>query len=139
MEFQCIIHQMKGIIFLYLLIYLTLKININVKVNIRKCYFFDIYFSIVHISSNNVLDSLNFCRHVGNIGLEGTVSQIIFLNPAFLFYAKKRVTFYTFFLNIFSRFSKTQTRTYINILRHSSLDSDVLNVHAKFQVYSFYN
>ena len=51
-------------------------------------YLFDFYFSIVHISSNNVFDSLEFCMHVGNIHVEGTVSQIIFLCPTFYFMQK---------------------------------------------------
>ena len=52
----------------------------------KKCkerYFFDFYFSIVHISSNNVVGSLEFCMHVGNIHVEGTVSQIFFPYPSF--------------------------------------------------------
>ena len=45
-------------------------------------YFLDFYFSIVHISSNNVLGSLKLCMHVSNILVEGTVSQILFPYPS---------------------------------------------------------
>ena len=88
MGFQCIIHQMKGIIFPCLLTYLVLKINIKCKSKYTEMYLFDFYFSIVHISSNNVLDSLKVCMHVSNIYVEGTVSQIIFLSPTFYFMTK---------------------------------------------------
>ena len=33
----------------------------------KERHFLYLYFSIVHISSNNVLGSLEFCVHVGNI------------------------------------------------------------------------
>ena len=63
--------------------------------NKRECrreytemYFFYFYFLIVHISSNNVLDSLTCCIHIVNTNVEGTVSQIIFLSPTFYFMAK---------------------------------------------------
>ena len=58
------------------------------KSEYTEMYFFYFYFSVVHISSNNVLDSLKLCMHVGNIHVEGTVSQIIFLNPTFYFMPK---------------------------------------------------
>ena len=51
-------------------------------------HFFNFYFSIVHISSNNVLGSLKFCMPEGNIQVEGTVSQIFFLYPSFYFMSK---------------------------------------------------
>ena len=53
--------------FLCMLVYLILRINIKVKKYIWKGFFYDFYFSIVHISSNNVLGSLKLCMHVGNI------------------------------------------------------------------------
>ena len=58
------------------------------KSKYTEMYLFDFYFSIVHISSNNVIDSLQFCMHVNNIHVEGTVSQIIFLSPTFYFMSK---------------------------------------------------
>ena len=58
------------------------------KSEYTEMYFFYFYFSVVHISSNNVLDSLKCCMHVRNIHVEGTVSQLIFLNPTFYFMPK---------------------------------------------------
>ena len=53
---------------------------------------------------------------------------------------KKTGNFFLFiFLNIFSRFFKKQTRTYIKNLRHSSLDSNVLNMYVKYQVCNLHN
>ena len=81
--------------------YFSLSADIFNYENKHKCkreytemYFFDFYFLIVHISSNNVLDSLTFRIHVGNIHVEGIV---YFFKSYFLFYGKKRVTFYLFF------------------------------------------
>ena len=54
----------------------------------REMYFFDWNFSIVHISTNNVIESLKFCIHLGNIHVEGTVSQIFSLYPSFYFMTK---------------------------------------------------
>ena len=54
----------------------------------KERYFFYFYFSIVHISSNNVLGSLEFCMHVGNIHVEETLSQIFFPYPSFYFMSK---------------------------------------------------
>ena len=34
-------------------------------------YFFYLNFSIIHISTNNVIGGLTFCIHVGNINVEG--------------------------------------------------------------------
>ena len=48
------------------------------KKTYTEMYFFDLNFSIVHISTNNVNGSLKFGIHVSNIHVEGTVSQIIF-------------------------------------------------------------
>ena len=63
--------------------------------NKRECrreytemYFFYFYFLIVHISSNNVLDSLTCCIHIGNTNVEGTVSQIIFQVLLFILWQK---------------------------------------------------
>ena len=53
-----------------------------------EMYFFYFYFSIVHISSNDVYGSLKFCMHVGNIYAEGTLSQIVFKTPSFYFMSK---------------------------------------------------
>ena len=99
MGFQCFIHQMKGIIYLCMLIYLIQRINIKVKKYIWKCIFFYFYFSIVHISLNNVFGSLKFCMHVDNISVKGTVSQIFIL-------CQKTSNFLSMFMNIFPRFSK---------------------------------
>ena len=43
------------------------------------------------------------------------------------------------FKNIFSRFHRKQTRTYIKILRHSSLNSNVFNLYVKSQVCNLHN
>ena len=95
-----------------------------------EMYFFYFYFSIVHISLNNVFGSLKFCMHVDNISVKG-----------FSFYVKKkkRVTFYLFLLIFFLDFLKKQTRAYIKILRHSSLDSNVVNMYVRFQGCNLYN
>ena len=53
-----------------------------------KKYFFNLYFSIVHISTNNMPDNLRFCIHVDNIPPEGTVSQISDLGLSFHFMSK---------------------------------------------------
>ena len=103
MGFQCFIHQMKGIIFLYMLIYLILRKNKRKQIYMERCFFY-FYFSIVHISSNNVIGSLNVCKHVSNIHVEGTVSQIFF--PYHSFFVKKRVTFYFIFKYFFIHFMK---------------------------------
>ena len=58
------------------------------KYTCMEMYFFDLHFSIVHISTNNVIGSLKCCIHVVNIHVEGTVSQILFLYPSFDFMTK---------------------------------------------------
>ena len=50
----------------------------------REMYFFDWNFSIVHTSTNNVIESLKFCIHLGTIHVEGTVSQISFYILVFI-------------------------------------------------------
>ena len=57
------------------------------KINMER-YFFYFYFSIVHISPNNILGSLRLCMHVDNSHVEGTVSQISFTYPSFYFMSK---------------------------------------------------
>ena len=42
-------------------------------------------------------------------------------------------------MNIFSKFYKKKTRTYIKILRHSSLDSNVNNTYAKFHSWNLHS
>ena len=138
MGFQCIIHQMKGIIFLYMLIYLILKININVKVNKRKCIYLTFIFrsSISHQIMS--LTVWNFaCMWVTFMSRE--LCLRLFFYVLLFILCKKTGNFLHNLLNIFSNFSKRQTRTYIKILRHSSLTSDVFNVHLKFQICNFYN
>ena len=54
----------------------------------REMYFLYLNFPIVHISTNNVIGSLKFCIHEGNIHVEGSVSQIFFLYPSFYFMTK---------------------------------------------------
>ena len=53
-----------------------------------EIYFFYLNFSVVHISTNNVPGSLKFCIQVGNMHVEGTVSQIFFSYPSFNFMTK---------------------------------------------------
>ena len=43
-----------------------------------KKLIFDLYFLIVHISTNIALNYIKFWLHVHNISHEGTVSQIYF-------------------------------------------------------------
>ena len=47
--------------------------------------FFDFYFFIVHISTNNALYVLKFWVYVGIIRFEGIVSQILILGFSFYF------------------------------------------------------
>ena len=54
----------------------------------KKMFVLNFYFSIVHISTNNVIGCLKLCMHVRNIAVEGTVSQISFLNLSFYFISK---------------------------------------------------
>ena len=88
LKFQCIIYQMKGISLLYLLIHLNRKIIQNLKKLHAKKGIFNLYFSIVRISTNNVLGRLKLCMYLNNIPLEGTVSQIFYLSPSFYFMTK---------------------------------------------------
>ena len=53
-----------------------------------EMYLFYFYFSIVHISSNNVLGSLKFYIHVDYTYVEGTVSQMFFKTLTFYFMSK---------------------------------------------------
>ena len=53
-----------------------------------KMYFFNFYFSILHISSNNRPGNLRVCIHVDNIHPEGTVSQMFDLGLSFNFMSK---------------------------------------------------
>ena len=69
----------------------------------------------------------------------GNCVSVVFLKSYFLFYVKKRVTFYLFFRIFFLDFLKKQTRAYIKILRHSSLDSNVFNMYVRFEVCNLYN
>ena len=103
----------------------------------KMCFFY-FYFLIVHISSNNVLGSLKLCMHVGNIHVEGTVSQIFSLYLSY-YLIQKTGNFLSIFVNIFSRFYRKKTRTYIHNLRHSSLDSNVFYMYAKFQGCNLHN
>ena len=131
---------MKGIIFLWLLIYLFDSENKHKGSQIyAEIYFVDYYFSIVHISSNNVLDGLKSGMHEGNIHVKETVSQIVFFKSKFFFNVKKGVTFYLFFMNILSRFTKKQTGAYLKTLKHNSLDSNVVKMYVRFQVCNLYN
>ena len=50
--------------------------------------------------------------------------------------SKKTGNFLVIFLNIFSTFHKIRMRTYIKILRHSSLYSNVLRKSQKSQAYN---
>ena len=72
-----VIHQTKGIIFLVFLINVILQ------------YFLGLYFSIVHNSTNIVLNKLKPCVPVGETCVEGTVSQNFVLGFSFYFRQKK--------------------------------------------------
>ena len=86
-KYQYSIHQMKDIIFLYLLTYLNLRINVKIENGIWKCIFLT-YFLVVHISISNVLYGLKVSVHVSDIRFEGNVSQILILGLTFYFMQK---------------------------------------------------
>ena len=44
------------------------------KILYTEIHFFYLNFSIVHILTNNVVEDLRFCIHIGNIHAEGTVA-----------------------------------------------------------------
>ena len=68
----------------------TFKLENNTKFKkwCTKKGIFNLYFSVVRISSNNVLGSLKFCMHLHNTPLEGTVSQIFYLCLSFYVMSK---------------------------------------------------
>ena len=78
LNFQCIIHQMKGI---FTLPTDTAKSENTTKIKkwYAKIVIFSLHFSVVHISTNNELGNLNCCMHQDNIPHKGTVSQIFFI------------------------------------------------------------
>ena len=51
----------------------------------KEMYFLNFKFSIVHVSTNNIIRILKFCMHVCNIDVEGTVSQILISTLRFYF------------------------------------------------------
>ena len=53
-----------------------------------KRYLFSLYFSAVHISANNVPNILKSREPVGDIHIEGTVSQNFVIDPSFYFMSK---------------------------------------------------
>ena len=67
------------------------------KKRYREMYFLDLIFLIVHISTHNIIVGLKFCIHVGNIHVERTVSQILFLCHSFYFMIKNGKHFIDFF------------------------------------------
>ena len=54
-------------------------------------------------------------------------------------YDKKTGNFYAINLHYFSRFHQIKTRPYIQNLRHSSLDQDVISVYWRFQMSNYYS
>ena len=62
-----------------------------------------------------------------------------FFNILVLILCQKTGNFLIFILHIFSRFYRKQTKTYIKNLRHSSLDSNILNIYLKFQTCNLHN
>ena len=74
---------------------------------------------------------LKVYQHVYNIHLEGTVSQNFEIGLSF-FLCKKTGRFLLFFHNYFFRFHLKKSRTYIENLRHSSLQMNVLCRYVKF-------
>ena len=82
--------------------------NMKFKKMYAKKVIFDLYFSIVHISTNNVLGNLKFCEDLDYIPLEETVSQIIFFKSWSSFYVKKRVTFLFFCVYLFLKFLQNE-------------------------------
>ena len=73
--------------------------------------------------------------HVTHIGVEGTVSQIFVLCLSFHFIQKKQVTFYIYCFEYFILDFIENQLGLIKILRHSSLNSNALNTHVKFQAW----
>ena len=51
----------------------------------QRGIYFPYFFSTVHISANNIPSILRFCDPVGNVHIEGTVSQNFVLDPSFYF------------------------------------------------------
>ena len=88
-------YSSNGIILLFVLIFLILEIDMKLKISIQKKVV-GLYFSNVHISTNIVLKNIKSRVAVGEIHVEGTVSQN-FVVLVFIFLAKKRVTFYIYF------------------------------------------
>ena len=76
--------------------YVILEIDMKFKICIQKD-FFGFYFSIVHISTNVVLRNLKSRVAIGEIHVEGNVSQNLVLGFSFYSMQKKRVTFIIFF------------------------------------------
>ena len=54
--------------------------NMKLKKLYAKKVIFDLYFSIVQISTNNAFGNLRVGKHLDNIPLEGTASQIFYLS-----------------------------------------------------------
>ena len=76
LEVIYIIHQMKEIDLLYLLTYLVSRKNEEVENCVKKKVFDYILFLIAHISTNLVIDGLQFWMHVTNLCIKRNVSQI---------------------------------------------------------------
>ena len=71
---------------------------------VSKKILFYFYFLIVHISTNNALGGLVFYNAGKLHSCRGKRVSDFCLRFYFLFYAKKRITFYHFSLNMFSKF-----------------------------------
>ena len=71
-----------------------------------------------------------------NIHSKGTLSQNFKIGPSFLLMSKK---FLLFLHSYFSRFHKIKSRTYIENLRHSSLQMNVLSGYVKFHAWGMIN
>ena len=100
------IHQMKGNIFVHLLVTVILKLDMEVKSSIRKPDFFTFIFqTCISPLYNTVSGNLKLLLYVHNIHVQGTVSQILF-NVLDFILRKKTGNFLVNILNIFSTFHR---------------------------------
>ena len=63
----------------------------------------------------------------------------LFVNILVLILCQKTGNVFLIFLNIFSRFYRKQTKTYLKNLRHSSLGSNIFIIYVKFHVCNLHN
>ena len=82
---------MKGNIFLHWSIQVTFELDINYRENELKTDFFTFFFSLIIGSTFS-----QFCMHIHNIHLQGTVFQIIDIGLSFILMQKSGKIFIIF-------------------------------------------